>query len=138
MSINEARSLERRLAAYGHILDDPSTIARPVAHPRRRPRTRFKLVATAGGLATVAMMIAGVSTFSPGPAHVAVVADRPDASMAFPVAGNSSFVDTWGAPRNQGTTAKSSQEGIEIFCPGGSSGASDAVRTCESSRCGCC
>ncbi len=119
MNIDEHPSLEYRLAAYGRLLDDPSAIAMPIANTREQQRPKLMFVAIAVALTATAFGITHVASTTSRTTNVTAIGAATDSSMAFPVAGNSSFVDTWGASRMAGTNYVHTQQGIDIFAPVG-------------------
>jgi murein DD-endopeptidase MepM/ murein hydrolase activator NlpD len=107
--------LHQRLVAYGTLLDTASPQARTAepARPRASRRLATMAITTAVSFAAVALtqILPGRSV----PTDSASPRGADDQRMVFPVAGQSSFVDTFGAPRRTDSGAAFSQEGVDVF-----------------------
>lgn len=107
--------LHQRLVAYGTLLDtaSPQTRTAEPARPRASRRLATMAITTAVSFAAIALtqILPGRSV----PTDLAPPRGADDQRMVFPVAGQSSFVDTFGAPRRTDSGIDSSQEGVDVF-----------------------
>ncbi len=118
--MNSPDPLVDRLRAYGQVLDDSRAVTADQHIPRRlamRALAGVACVAVVAGSSVILRERTRDYRLETATSGSTIPPVPPNTDTVFPVVGDTSYVDTFGAPRLTGTVDAHVQQGTDIFAP---------------------